>query len=143
MQPVARAVSLACAVIAGCASAPPRDAEIKPIADIACKSDVVLLGELPSHGEAGAFGIKARIVQDLVQHCGFDAVLFEAPIYDFVGFQDALQRGTAQQAQLDNAIGRFWLTRELASFRQWLFDQAATSHLVVGGFDDLLSATVI
>ena len=141
MQPVVRAVSLACAVITGCTSAPPRDAEIKPIANIACKSDVVLLGELPSHGEAGAFGIKARIVQDLVQHCGFDAVLFEAPIYDFVGFQEAVQHGTAQQAQLDNAIGRFWLTRELASFRQWLFEQATSAHLMVGGLDDQLSAT--
>ena len=53
-----------------------RDAELEPITRLACRNDIVLLGELPSHGEAKTFGLKARIVQALVERCGFDALLF-------------------------------------------------------------------
>jgi erythromycin esterase-like protein len=60
------------------------------VADAVCGKQVVILGELPSHGEARAFQAKAEIVQRLVEPCGFDALLFEAPMYDFVGFQEAV-----------------------------------------------------
>ena len=59
---------------------------ITQVSDSVCGKEVVLLGELPSHGEARAFQIKAGIVE----RCGFDAVFFEAPVYDFLGFQHAL-----------------------------------------------------
>jgi erythromycin esterase-like protein len=137
---IRKTACLAFMLIAGCSRAGAR-AEIRPIADTACKSDVVLPGELPSHGEAVAFRIKAQIVQHLVRNCGFDAVLFEAPIYDFIGFHNSVQQRTAHPAHLDNAIGRFWLTRELASFRAWLFEQATAGRINVGGLDDQLSAT--
>jgi erythromycin esterase-like protein len=126
---------------ASCATSPPRDPALQPLSRVLCDKDIVLLGELPSHGEAKTFGLKAKIVQDLVQSCGFDAVLFEAPIYDFVGFHDAIHSRTANAAQLDNAIGRFWLTRELAPFRAWLYDQALRGGLLVGGIDDQVSIT--
>ena len=58
-----------------------------------------------------------------------------------MAFQDSGRNGTAQQIQLDNAIGRFWLTRELAPFRAWLFEQASDQRLFVGGIDDQLSIT--
>ena len=105
-----------------------------------CKKQIVVLGELPSHGEARAFQAKARIVQRLVEDCGFDAVLFESPIYDFLEFQRAAAAGSATPAQLDRSIGRFWLTRELAEWRQWLF-QRARNALVLGGLDDQVSVT--
>src|SRR4051812_42518977 len=43
-----------------------------------CSKRLVVLGELPEHGEARGFGVKARVVERLVARCGFNAVLFEA-----------------------------------------------------------------
>jgi erythromycin esterase-like protein len=111
------------------------------VADGVCGKHVVLLGELPSHGEARAFEAKAKIVQRLVDRCGFDAVLFEAPIYDFVGFHEGGPQYKAVAPQLDRAIGRFWWTRELADWRQWLFRRATQGELVLGGLDDQVSVT--
>jgi erythromycin esterase-like protein len=109
--------------------------------DAVCGKRVVMLGELPSHGEARGFQEKARIVERLVGRCGFRAVLFEAPMYDFVGFQKAVDEGTAAQPQLDRSIGRFWWTRELAGWHGWLFREASAGRLVLGGLDDQVSAT--
>ncbi len=113
---------------------------IAQVTDAVCRKDVVLLGQLPSHGEARGFQIKAGVVERLIERCGFDAVFFEAPVYDFIGLQDALARKTAEPQQLDNAIGRFWLTRELADFRKSLFERAQRG-LVLAGMDDQVSMT--
>ena len=109
--------------------------------DATCGASLVLLGELPSHGELRTFQRKAAMVQRLVERCGVTALVFEAPIYDFLGFQQAVAAGTAQPAQLDNAIGRFWMATELAPWRAWLFEQAAARKLVIGGMDDQVSVT--
>ena len=117
-------------------------AAAKRAADTVCGNRIVMLGELPSHGESQAFQIKAQIVRRLVDRCGFDAVLFEAPIYDFLGFEmAAAKKKTATSIQLDRAIGRFWLTRELADWRLWLFERATSGRLLLGGIDDQVSAT--
>ena len=117
-----------------------RSAEARAAAAV-CDKQVVVLGELPSHGEARGFQAKAEIVQRLVRQCGFDTLLFEASIYDFIGFQNAVAERRAGPAQLDRAIGGFWLTRELADWRRWLFHEAAAGRLVLGGLDDQVSAT--
>ena len=52
-----------------------------------CDKRIALLGELPSHGEARAFAGKAAIVRALVDRCGYSALLFEAPIYEFVALE--------------------------------------------------------
>lgn len=114
--------------------------EARVVEDL-CHKQIVVLGELPSHGEARGFQAKARIAQRLIERCGFDAVLFEAAIYDFIGFQQAVTQRRATQLQVDNAIGRFWWTRELAEWRRWLFQRAASGTLVLGGLDDQVSAT--
>jgi erythromycin esterase-like protein len=111
------------------------------VANAVCQKQIVLLGELPSHGEAQIFDAKSRIVDRLIAHCGFKAILFEAPVYDFVGFQRAVATGRATPEQLDNAIGRFWGTRELAPWRRALFEAATRQRLIVGGLDDQLSVT--
>ena len=111
------------------------------VADTVCGKQVVILGELPSHGEARAFEAKAKIVQRLIDRCGFDALLFEAPLYDFIGFQEGGEQHRAVAAQLDRAIGRFWWTRELTDWRRWLFRRAAQGGLVLGGLDDQVSVT--
>jgi erythromycin esterase-like protein len=116
-------------------------AVVARVADAACGKQVVILGELPSHGEARAFEAKARIVQRLIDQCGFDALLFEAPVYDFVGFQEGGEQHRGVAPQLDRAIGRFWWTDELTEWRRWLFRQATEGGLVLGGLDDQVSVT--
>ena len=106
-----------------------------------CRKQIVLLGELPSHGEAHTFEAKSKIVDGLIAKCGFTAILFEAGVYDFVGLERAAESRAATQAQLDNAIGRFWWTRELAPWRATLFEGASRQRLTIGGLDDQVSIT--
>jgi erythromycin esterase-like protein len=116
-------------------------AVVANVVDAVCKKQIVLLGELPSHGEAHAFDAKARIADALVARCGFSALLFEAGVYDFVGLARAVEAGSATPDQLDGAIGRFWWTRELAAWRVRLFEAASRRRLVIGGLDDQVSIT--
>jgi len=111
------------------------------VVDAVCEKELVLLGELPSHGEAKAFGAKARIVDGLVRRCGFSALLFEAPLYDFLDLEGAMRGDRAEPARLDRAIGGFWLTRGLRDWRRWLFASASEGQLHLGGLDDQVSAT--
>lgn len=131
------------------------------VADAVCGKRVVLLGELPDHGHARGFGVKARVVERLVAQCGFRAVLFEAGSYDFFGLEQAIAtprgpvsaaagaphpwtwvgRADSLQLVLDRAIGGFWWTRELTGWRRWLLREAVTGRVAVGGLDDQPSAT--
>lgn len=106
-----------------------------------CQKQIVLLGELPSHGESLGFEAKAKIIDGLVAKCGFTAVFFEAGVYDFIGLERAARSGVATQDQLDNAIGRFWWTRELAPWRRSLFDGLSGQRLTAAGLDDQVSIT--
>lgn len=123
------------------AQEPAPQSNVDEVVGAMCQRQVVLLGELPTHGEALTFDAKARITDRLVAQCGFSAVLFEAPIYDFLGLERAVESRTASPEQLDNAIGRFWLTRELAPWRRTLFEATTQRRLVVGGLDDQVSIT--
>lgn len=128
------------------------------VAAAVCDKRIVLLGELPEHGHARGFGVKARIVEHLVARCGFRAVLFEAGSFDFFGLERAIAatrrapRGPAGAAAgagrtdsldlaLARAIGGFWWTRELAGWRRWLLHEALAGHVALGGLDDQPSAT--
>lgn len=126
-----------------CRAAKPADTRsvVNRTAAAVCSKQMVILGELPSHGEAQTFQFKAQIVRQLINRCGFNTVLFEAPIYDFLGVESAAAEKSATPAQLDQAIGRFWLNRELADWRGWLFRQAATRKITLGGLDDQISVT--
>lgn len=106
-----------------------------------CNKRVAVLAELPSHGEGVAFSLKADVVRALVQRCGFKVLVFEAPIYDFLGLQSRWGQGSATTLQLDQAIGRFWWARELADWRRWLFTEANEGRIAVGGIDDQVSIT--
>lgn len=114
---------------------------IEGVVKAVCDKQIVLLGEAPTHGEALGFDAKSQIVDRLIAQCGFHAVLFEAPIYDFIGLERATQARQATQDQLDNAIGRFWWTRELTPWRRALFDASTQRRIVIGGLDDQVSIT--
>ena len=121
------------------------------VAAAVCSKRVVLLGELPEHGEARGFDIKARVVERLVASCGFRAVLFEAGSYDFFGLERAIAtparasgdigRADSLELALARAIGGLWWTRELADWRRWLVHEAVAGRVAVGGLDDQPSAT--
>src|SRR6186997_3508966 len=102
---------IACLLLAMTAMPPAQERTPSSIVDgvvsAMCQKHVVLLGEQPSHGEALGFDAKSKIVDGLISRCGFTAVMFEMGVYDFVGFERALQSRAATQEQLDNAIGRF------------------------------------
>jgi erythromycin esterase-like protein len=111
------------------------------VVNAVCQKQIVLLGELPTHGEAHIFDAKSKIADRLIAQCGFTAILFEAAIYDFIGLERAAETRTATPEQLDNAIGRFWWTRELTPWRRALFEAATRQRVVVGGLDDQVSIT--
>lgn len=123
------------------AQQPTPESIVDGVVNAVCQKQIVLLGELPSHGEAHTFDAKSKIVDRLVAQCGFTAILFESPIYDFIGFERAAKAGTATPEQLDNAIGRFWWTRELTPGRRALFEAATRQRVAVGGLDDQVSIT--
>jgi erythromycin esterase-like protein len=114
---------------------------VDAVVNAVCQKQIVLLGELPTHGEAHTFEAKSKIADRLIAQCGFTAVLFEAPIYDFIGLERAADTRTATPALLDSAIGRFWWTRELAPWRRALFEAATRQRVAVGGLDDQVSIT--
>ncbi len=126
--------------VMGAADVTPK-AIVDGVVNAVCDKQIVLLGESPTHGEAQGFDAKSKITDRLIAQCGFTAVLFEAPIYDFLGLERAVKAHTATSEMLDNAIGRFWLTRELAPWRRSLFDAAAQRRLAIGGIDDQVSIT--
>jgi erythromycin esterase-like protein len=111
------------------------------VVNAVCQKQIVLLGELPTHGEAHTFDAKSKIADRLIAQCGFTAILFEAAIYDFIGLERAAETRTATSEQLDNAIGRFWWTRELTPWRRALFEAATRQRVVAGGLDDQVSIT--
>lgn len=110
------------------------------VADV-CQKEVVVLGELPSHGESLTFQAKAAVVKKLVNQCGFDQIYFEAPIYEFLAYGNALQNKQATAHNLDDAMGGFWLTKELAEWRSWLYQQSLKGHIHLAGLDDQISAS--
>jgi erythromycin esterase-like protein len=123
------------------AQEPTAQSIVDGVVDAVCRRQIVLLGELPTHGEAHTFDLKSRIANRLIAQCGFTAILFEAPIYEFIGLERAAHTRTATPEQLDNAIGRFWWTRELTSWRRALFEAATRRRVLVGGLDDQVSIT--
>lgn len=106
-----------------------------------CAKQVALLAELPSHGEGRALALKAAIARQLVERCGFEVLLIEAPIYEFLALEPRWRTGQVRQSQLDRAIGKFWWARELREFRGWLHAQASAGELHLGGIDDQVSIT--
>ncbi len=130
---------LPCAVVRAQERA--EQAVVDGVVNAVCQRQIVLLGELPTHGEAHAFDLKSTIADRLITQCNFAAILFEAPIYDFIGLERAVEARAAKPEQLDHAIGRFWWTRELLPWRRALFEAATRKRVVVGGLDDQVSIT--
>jgi erythromycin esterase-like protein len=115
---------------------PVSDRELAPVVRDMCSKKVVLLGEDGNHAGAQTIAVKARLVEVLVQQCGFRGVVFESQFYDMLDFQHSLDAHTATEAQLSSAIGALWSRYAVfRPFQTWLFDQALAKRVLVAGID--------
>ena len=105
-----------------------------------CDHSLVLLGE-NTHGDGTTLAFKTEMVERLVNECGFDTVLFEAGIYDFL----ALNMITAKsepvtREMVSSSIGwirsRFEETQPLIN----TLYEAQENGLYLGGLDDQLGS---
>ncbi|MBY0574935.1 MAG: erythromycin esterase family protein [Undibacterium sp.] len=105
------------------------------VADV-CHKSVVLLGEDSGHGVGETLNIKSELVQILIDECGFSALMFESPIYDFMDLERALSAQSATSEQLADAIGGLWsMTKESDLLVSYLFEKARQSQLSLFGYD--------
>ncbi len=118
------------------APAPVSANDLAPALHEMCSKKIVFLGEDANHAGAQTIAIKAKLVEMLVQNCGFRGVVFESQFYDMLDFQHSLDTGTATQAQLSSAIGALW-SRYAAfqGFETWLFKEAFAGRVLVAGVD--------
>lgn len=101
-----------------------------------CQKRVVLLGEDAGHGAGATVAVKGRIVEALVDRCGFDTLYFESPLYEFLDFEERQARGDAQPFHLADAIGPMWAgTREFEPTLHWLWQRSRTGALRLRGMD--------
>lgn len=120
------------------ALAPPADGhgEIRRLVSDLCSREVVLLGEDAGHGSGKTLELRVDLVQRLVDTCGFNAVLFESQLYDFLDLDHSFASKTATPAQLADAIGGLWsTTREIDPLVAFLFRRAVSGRVKVFGLD--------
>jgi erythromycin esterase-like protein len=123
------------------ASAQPRDPAMDAAVRDLCHRQVAMLGEA-SHGDGATFAFKTRLIRRLVNECGYNAVFFEAGIYDFLELTRRLRaHEPATQAMLSSAVGGLWNRfAEMAPLLQFLFEQAQAGRLHLGGIDDQIGS---
>lgn len=128
-------LALAVPGIATASTVPVADAFDAAIESL-CTQRVVMLGEDAGHGAGATVMLKGRIVEALVDRCGFDALYFESSVYEFLALEEQLARGTAEPARLAEAIGPLWSgTREFQPTLRWLWDRASKGTLRLRGLD--------
>jgi erythromycin esterase-like protein len=101
-----------------------------------CDKQVVLLGEDANHGSGATVAAKVRLIEKLVDRCGFRQIAFESGFYDFVDFGRSAHHGKATQSQLADAIGGLWsTTAELEPLLPFLLERANRRAIEVVGID--------
>lgn len=103
-----------------------------------CNRRVALLGETGNHGSGETLAFKAALVERLVDHCGFSAVLFEASVYDLLELDRRRRaREEAGPELFGSAIGQLWAgDREFQPLLAFLAARAANGGLFVAGLDN-------
>jgi len=149
----ARLSVLCLILLGGCATVPrpaghqnsapaaPKRGELDRLVADVCQKQIVLLGEA-THGDGRTIELKARLVRRLIRECGFDSVLFEAGVYDFLQLERAYAAGTAEAKQLSSAIGAIWSTaREAQPLIAFLHRAASKGRVRIMGIDDQIHST--
>lgn len=127
------------AFAAGMAPSADGSGEIQRLVGDLCSRQVVLLGEDANHGSGRTLELKVTLVQRLIDTCGFNAVLFESQLYDFLDLDRSFAGRSATPAQLADAIGGLWsTTREIDPLVSYLFRQASAGRVKLFGLDPQL-----
>jgi erythromycin esterase-like protein len=106
-----------------------------------CHAQVAMIGEIATHGDGHTLAFKVRLVERLIDRCGFDSVFFEANQDEFLHLDRRLQ---SQQAvtpdDLLTAVGGLWkFYREFKPLAPFLLERARTGRVLLGGLDDQLA----
>lgn len=128
-----RQLVLAGCVLCACAHAPepnPTPGAIAEAVTEVCGRDIVLLGEDGSHGAGGAMRARAELVMALIDRCGFDAVVFETGLYDF------LRGGPMDEASLTRALPLWAPTEEFEGLLRLLVAREAEGRVLLSAMDD-------
>ena len=105
------------------------------VADI-CDKQVVLLGEDANHGSGKTIEVKVALIKRLIDECGFSAVFFESPVYEFLSLKDSLLAKTATQTQVAQSIGGMWATaKPMKPLISYLHDKAIAGKVTLAGID--------
>ncbi len=106
-----------------------------------CNKKIILLGEDSSHGSGKTIEVKISIVKRLINECGFSAVFFESPVYEFIYFQRSLLGRTSTPQQLAQSIGGLWSTaKSMRPFISDLYLKALDGKIRLFGIDAQLGA---
>jgi len=113
--------------------------QIDQLINDACDSRVVLLGEDLNHGSGKTIEVKSLLVQRLIDECGFDGVVFESQIYDFLALGEDFANHIATREKLADAIGGLWsTTAELDPLIDILMQRALDGKVHLMGMDPQL-----
>lgn len=105
-----------------------------------CHSQIVMLGESATHGDGRTLAFKVALVERLVDHCGFNIVLFEASHYEVINLNRRLRMGQAvTAADVSSAVGGLWkFNQEFQPLPSFLLVKAQAGQVFLGGLDDQL-----
>lgn len=115
------------------------------IADVTadlCEREIVMLGEEGHHGSGETLAFKAKLVEKLVDRCGFSLILFETGIYDLLEVDRLRRSGHGDfRAELGSAIGGLWnRDREFAPLLDFIEHRLRAGSLDIGGLDHQLGS---
>ena len=133
---VIAATLCAWSVASAVAAQPERGPELDRVVTQVCEKQVVLLGEDAGHGGGKTLEVKVALATRLLNECGFNAVLFESPVYDFLDLERSIKARAATRAQLSDAIGGLWsTTTEMEPWISLLFERQVKGEVAVLGLD--------
>lgn len=116
-----------------------RDA-LNAAADALCSRQIAMLGESPTHGDGHTTAFKVALVEQLIDQCGFNSVLFEASHYEFINLNRRLRMHQPVAASdVLSAVGGLWeFDREFQPLASFLLAKASEGTVFLGGLDDQL-----
>lgn len=114
---------------------------IDMVARTVCDRPIVMLGE-SSHGDGKTITFKVKLTKKLINQCGFNAVYFEAGIYDFLDINNRIRAGqTVTPEMISASMG--WIRNQYIEFAPlipFLHQAAIDRSVTLGGLDDQLGA---
>ncbi|MCL1049936.1 erythromycin esterase family protein [Shewanella abyssi] len=123
------------------ASQQPVNGNLDTLVSDVCNKKVVLLGEDANHGSGKTIETKTLLIKRLIEECGFSAVFFESPVYDFLHFEHAVSINTATEMQLAQSIGGLWSrTKSIAPLIPYLYNKSVKGQVKLAGIDSQTGA---